>query len=131
MIPGIEEIIAGLLSGQFTKEQAQGWLTTHMQLGSMLAEGLVVAPDFRGFAHLGTGQYVLNNTPKGDPAELIISIATEEEKAGRVVGDYRDNEPDGVLMPEAMAVRLRFENVAGLDALESHLRLLREEHFAP
>lgn len=86
-------------------------------------------PAFRGYAELGAGQYLLNNSAKGEPVELIISIATEEEKAGRVVGDHRDN-PDGhILQPEAMAVRLRFASVAGLDALESQLRMLREEHF--
>lgn len=87
-------------------------------------------PDFRGYAHLGTGQYLLNNSAKGDPAELIISIATEKEKAGRVVGDHRDNPPGSQLQPDAMAVRIRFATVAGLDALEAQLRFLREEHFA-
>ena len=90
----------------------------------------MTVPDFRGYAHLGTGQYVINHSPAGNPAELIISVATDEEKAGRVVGDTQNN-PDGVLLrPEMMAVRLRFSSVAGLDALEGQLKLLREVHFS-
>jgi hypothetical protein len=92
-------------------------------------EGFVVAPHFRGYAHLGIGAYVINHSAKGEPAELAISIATEEEKAGRTVGDTSDNAPDAMVQPEAMAVRLRFENVAGLDALEQQLRFVRSEHF--
>jgi hypothetical protein len=92
-------------------------------------EGFVVAPHFRGYAHLGIGAYVINHSAKGEPAELAISIATEEEKAGRTVGDTRDNAPDAMVQPESMAVRLRFENVAGLDALEKQLAFVRSEHF--
>lgn len=90
---------------------------------------MVLAPDYRGYARLGIGAYLLNCTPAGEPAELVISLATEEEKAGRVVGDLRVNPDPQPIQPEVMAVRLRFENVAGLDALEQQLRLLREEHF--
>jgi hypothetical protein len=108
---------AALHSSQATKVQA-------------VPEGFVLAPHFRGYAHLGIGAYVINHSAKGEPAELVISVATEEEKAGRTVGDSRDNAPDAMLQPEAMAVRLRFENVAGLDALEQQLRFVRSEHFA-
>jgi hypothetical protein len=31
MIPTIEDIVAGLLAGEFTKEQAISWLKTHAQ----------------------------------------------------------------------------------------------------
>jgi len=92
-------------------------------------EGFVLAPHYRGYAHLGIGAYLINHSAVGSPPELIISLATEEEKAGRVVGGDGPN-PDGAeIQPEVMAVRLRFENVAGLDALEKQLRYLREEHF--
>lgn len=93
-------------------------------------EGYVIAPHYRGYAHLGLGQYLINHSRAGDDAELAISIATEAQKAGRVVGDLRDNEPGEQVMPEDIAVRIRFENVAGLDALQQQLRLLREVHFA-
>lgn len=94
-----------------------------------IPDGFALVPHYRGYARLGTGQYILNNSAPHDPAELIISVATEQEKVGRVVGDSRDNPPGKVLQPEAMAVRLRFATVAGLDALEQQLRFLREEHF--
>ncbi|OYZ19371.1 MAG: hypothetical protein B7X65_13855 [Polaromonas sp. 39-63-25] len=100
-----------------------------VSVASPAEPGRVLAPEYRGYANLGTGQYILNHT--GDhPAELIISIATEEEKAGRAVGDSRNLEPRKILNPEDMCVRIRFENVAGLDALEQQLRFLREELFA-
>lgn len=93
------------------------------------ADDYVMAPHYRGYASLGTGQYLLNNSRADHAASLIISVATEAEKAGRVVGDERDNEPDAVFQPEAMAVRIDFTSVAGLDALENQLRKLRAEHF--
>jgi len=95
------------------------------------SEGFVLAPHFRGYAHLGIGAYLINHSAAGNPAELVISIATEEEKAGRVVGDERPNPDGNEIQPEVIAVRLRFENVAGLDALEQQLRHLRAEHFPP
>ena len=95
-----------------------------------VAEGYVLAPHFRGFAHLGTGQYLLNNSgDDGEEPELIISIASEAEKAGRTIGDSRDNPEGHMIQPEQMCVRIRFANVAGLDALEKQLRMLREECF--
>ena len=88
----------------------------------------VLAPHFRGFAHLGLGRYRLFHSRPGVDAELFIVPATPDETAGRVVGDLRDDGPDEI-PAELMAVRLRFENAAGLDALEQQLRLLRETHF--
>lgn len=91
-------------------------------------EGWTLAPDYRGYAHLGTGQYVLNHSAAGEPPEVIISVATEEEKAGRAIGEERDNHPGQMLQPEAMAVRLRFASPAGLEALEREIRKMRETH---
>lgn len=93
------------------------------------ADGMVLAPDYRGYANLGIGAYILGHSAENEDAELFISIATEAEKIGRTVGDLRDCEP-GVIPAEQIAVRLRFENVAGLDALEQQLRILRSVHFA-
>ena len=89
----------------------------------------VLAPHYRGYAVLGTGQYVLNTTDIPEPAELVISIATDEEKAGRAVGDDKDNPPDHSIQPEQMCIRIRFVSLAGLEALEKRLRILRAEHF--
>jgi hypothetical protein len=95
----------------------------------MLPAKHVIAPHFRGYAHLGIGAYVLNHSAAGEVPELGISIATEEQKAGRVVGDLRGNEPGALVHSKDIAVRLRFENVAGLDALEQQLRIVRSVHF--
>jgi hypothetical protein len=112
----------------FTDPQNTSWVPLYA--APPVQPGWTLAPDFRGYARMGIGAYLLNCSNVGEPAELIISLATEEEKAGRVVGDLRENPPDAKpIQPEAMAVRLRFENVAGLDALEQQLRLLRAEHF--
>lgn len=92
--------------------------------------GMMLVPDYRGYANLGTGQYLLNISGADEPPELVISIASDEEKAGRTVGDLRDNKPGTVIQPEQMAVRLRFASEAGLAALEQQLRILREERFA-
>jgi len=92
-------------------------------------EGMVLAPHYRGYAELGTGQYLLNHSAAGADCSFIISVATDAEKAGRVVGDERVNHTGALLQPEAMAVRIDFTSVAGLDAMEGQLRKLRTEHF--
>lgn len=92
-------------------------------------EGWVLAPDYRGYAYLGLGNYVINHTRHDAPPELMISIATEAEKKGRSVGDERDNAEGALIQPEVMAVRIGFHSLAGLDALEAQLRYLRAVHF--
>lgn len=92
-------------------------------------EGMVLAPHYRGYAKLGSGGYFLYHSGKGEPAELVIVPATDSDREGRTVGDLSYDGPDEI-PAEHMAVRLRFDNVAGLDALEQQLRLLRDEHFA-
>ena len=105
------------------------WLDKFLAQEIAMRDGMVLVPHYRGYAHLGIGAYILNHSAKGEAAELVISVATEAEKAGRTVGDLQDNAPDAVVQPEAMAVRLRFENVAGLDALEQQLAFVRSVHF--
>lgn len=102
---------------------------TPVPAAAPIPNGMVLAPEYRGYAHLGLGLYLINHSKEGEAPELAVSIATEAQKAGRVVGDERANEPGAQVMPEDIAVRLRFENVAGLDALESQLRKLRAVHF--
>lgn len=104
---------------------------TATQASAEQPAGYVRAPHYRGYANLGTGQYLLNHSRSGEVVSLVISVATDEEKAGRVVGDERANPTHVMLQPEAMAVRIDFTTVAGLDALENQLRKLRAEHFAP
>ncbi len=91
--------------------------------------GYVLAPEYRGYALLGSGNYRIDHSAEGAPAELVISIATEADKLGRAVGDERDNPHGDAIQPEQMAVRICFQNVAGLDALEKQLCYLRNVHF--
>ena len=92
-------------------------------------------PDWKGYALLGTGDYCIDHTAgPPDPelgAELVISIATEADKAGnRQVGEERDQRPEkGQIQPEQMAIRIGFLSATALDALESQLRHLRRENF--
>jgi len=53
MIPGIEEILAGLLSGQYTQEQAIGWLYTHVDLARDAFEEAALRDDFAKAAMQG------------------------------------------------------------------------------
>jgi len=90
---------------------------------------IVAERDARGYANLGIGAYLINHSRAGEIPELVISIATEQEKEGRVVGDERDNPPDSEVRAEDMVVRIGFANVVGLDALEAQLRWVRKVHF--
>jgi hypothetical protein len=91
-------------------------------------------PPWRGYALLGTGNYVINHTADFDPelgAELIITIATDDDRSGnRQVGESRDNDPNKLPIQAAdMAIRIGFLNERGLFALEDQLRMLRSVHF--
>jgi hypothetical protein len=87
----------------------------------------------KGYALLGSGQYILNHTLDFHPelgAELLITLATDEEKATRTVGDLADNPvPAPMIYPQDMVIRIGFINERGLFALEQQLKLLREAHF--
>ncbi len=85
----------------------------------------------RGYAHLGIGAYIINHSAAGNPAELCITLASDEDRATRTVGDNADNPPDAEPIPaEEMVVRLRFASAAGLDALKAQLAWVRTVHFA-
>lgn len=95
-------------------------------------DGFVMAPHYRGYARLGSGQYMLQHSAKGEPAELIISIASEAQKAEREIGEVRETPtPPPLVYPEEMAVRIEFTTAQALFALEQQLTFLREEHFRP
>ena len=90
----------------------------------------LVVPLYRGYAALGTGQYVINHSRAGEPAELVISIASEDDKRGRQIGESRDNPPDAPpIQPDEMVVRIAFTSERGLFALEDQLAWVRRVHF--
>ena len=84
----------------------------------------------RGYAALGTGQYAINHSRAGYPAELCISLASDEDKSGnRQVGESRDNPPDSEIRAEDMLIRIAFTSERGLFALEDQLAWVRRVHF--
>ena len=95
---------------------------------SSAADELVQVPAFRGYALLGAGAYLLT-VCDGDECgpELVISMATEEEKVGRTVGDLGDVVKGAPIPLERTAIRLQFASLAGLGALEQQLNFIRAE----
>lgn len=96
--------------------------------------GMVLVPDWKGYALLGTGRYIINHSADFDPAlgaELFITLATEEDRAGdRKIGETRDSRnPGQPVESEDMVLRIGFLNERGLFALEDQLRIIRETHF--
>ncbi len=88
----------------------------------------IAQPPFRGYVRFGAGAYILT-VCEGDEngPELVISVATEEQKAGRTVGDLRDVVPGAEIPLDRTAVRLQFASLEGLDALEQQLAFMRDE----
>lgn len=88
----------------------------------------------RGYALLGSGNYLLNHSDDFHPelgVELIITLATEQDKeGGRQIGETRDNprhlEP---IRAEDMIIRIGFINESGLVALENQLAAIRKQFF--
>ncbi|MDZ4049265.1 MAG: hypothetical protein U1D54_03875 [Limnobacter sp.] len=89
----------------------------------------------RGYALLGSGNYLLNHSDDFHPelgAELIITLASNKDKEGnRQIGETRYNpnhrQP---IQPEDMVVRIGFLNERGLFALENRLAEIRKQFFA-
>lgn len=98
-------------------------------------EGWVMVPPWKGYALLGSRQYLLNHskaTP--DPvlgAEFFITLATDADKSGdRQVGESRDIPNGGKeVQSDEMVLRIGFLTPQALDALEGQLSLLRKENF--
>jgi len=96
---------------------------------------MVLVPPWKGYALLGTGNYILNSSAAPpDPklgAEFFITFATDADKSGnRQVGETRANDPNAApVQPEEMVLRIGFLTPQALCALEGQLRVLREENF--
>ena len=125
MIPSIDEIIAGLLSGQYTREQASAWLETHMQLSAETAPmsqefpplGLAVDPSHGDavtwnfpILHFGHGAIEVGDAVwNGLPA---LFFGTD----GQGLGHERErNEPAA---DKETLLLFTFKNLAGIEALE-------------
>lgn len=77
---------------------------------------------------LGLGEYIIKHTAIGEPAQVVFSEATKEERETRTVGDLKDCEP-GPFDHSRIRGRIQFASASGLDALEVQLRQLREVHW--
>lgn len=78
---------------------------------------------------LGEGRYVIQHSAAGHTPQIMFVHATDEDRASLEVGESRDNPPGDTIHPEQVAGRILFAGVAGLDALETQLRMLRQVHF--
>lgn len=88
MIPSIEDILATLLDGQCTKEQATGWIYAHVDLyaerdafASQAMQGLVAGH----LSHYGHDNGYAYNQIAGDAYHLADAML-KARKAGRVHG---------------------------------------------
>lgn len=125
MIPSIEEIIAGLLAGQFTKEQAQHWIARHMELDGEADDGAneypplgLAVPTGEGdvtwdfpILHFGYGAIEVGDAVwQGLPA-----LCFGRDGQGLGVERVR-NEP---AKDRETLILFTFKNLAGLEALEA------------
>ncbi len=132
MIPSIHEIITGLLSGAYTREQASAWLEQHMQLSAETAPmsqefpplGLAVPPE-DGEAvtwnfpilHFGHGAIEVGDAVwSGLPA---LFFGTD----GQGLGHERErNEPAA---DKETLLLFTFKNLEGLEAVEAAISRVR------
>jgi hypothetical protein len=125
MILSIHEIITGLLSGAYTREQAGAWLEQHMQLSAAMGEpasneypplGLAVPSDGDNVTwnfpilHFGYGAIEVGDAAwNGLPA---LFFGTD----GQGLGHERErNEPAA---DKETLLLFTFKNLAGIEALE-------------
>lgn len=98
-------------------------------------DGWVLAPAWRGYALLGTRNYLLNHSAAPpDPelgAEFFITFASEADKSGnRQVGESRDTDLEsGPIEAKDMVLRIGFTCPEAVDALTDQLALMRKENF--
>lgn len=101
------------------------------QQAEAVPEGYRIVPDWKGYALLGSGRYLINHAANYDPelgAELIITLATEKDReGGRKIGESRPNAEDSPpVQPDEMVIRIGFLNGDALFALEDQLDDVRK-----
>lgn len=125
MIPSIEEIIMGLLSGNYTGKQANAWITQHMQLAAATDDAASNEYPPLGLAVPSDGDNVTWNFPIlhfGHGAIEVGDAAWNGLPAlffgndGQGLGHERErNEPAA---DKETLLLFTFKNLAGLEALE-------------
>ena len=89
--------------------------------------GYVLAPDFRGYAILGLGQYIIHICGEKDNYydELIIRPATTVESTTKKLNELVETQLEPI-PTENIAVRIAFTNKAAIDNLITSLVVLRD-----
>jgi hypothetical protein len=118
----------------YTADQLRTAVAAALGRGAV-PQGYVLAPEWRGYALLGSGQYLINHSADFDPdlgAELIITLATDEDREGdRQIGESRPTKnPGESIQADDMVIRIGFLSERGLFALEDQLSEIRKLHFA-
>jgi hypothetical protein len=125
---------AGAREGAYTADQLRTAVAAALGRGEV-PQGYVLAPEWRGYALLGSGRYLINHSADFDPdlgAELIITLATDEDREGdRQIGESRPTKnPGEPIQADDMVIRIGFLSERGLFALEDQLSEIRKLHFA-
>lgn len=125
MIPTIEEIIFGLLSGNFTGKQAEAWIREHMKLSAQEGDGLQEFPPLGLAAQPEDGDAVTWNFPILHFGHGAIEVGDATWNGlnalffgadGQGLGVERDrNEP---AKDKETLLMFTFKNLEGLKALE-------------
>lgn len=89
MIPGIAEIIAGLLSGQYTAEQANAWIQTHMELAVERVPRGPVTQDMQCLNDV----FLLGD--EGEPLVISSKLETEQNSFGDTLMRFETRNPEG------------------------------------
>lgn len=77
---------------------------------------------------LGLGEYIIQTTAAGEPAQVVFSQASDHDRATRTIGDLKV----GSHRPfdhSRIRGQIQFTSSVALDALEVQLRELRKEHW--
>lgn len=118
--------IASLLERDTETESYARELRLAMQAGAV-PEGYKPAPIYMGYAHLGLRQYEVHvSSPEVCTEICFVPVSVIERKAEKLEASGFNKK---YIEPDNMAVRIRFESVEALNALEDQLELLRIIHF--
>ena len=137
VIAKFENVLALIKSGNKAPEAIADFRAevTRLATGRQTPDGWVLAPAWRGYALLGTRNYLLNHSAAPtDPelgAEFFITFASEADKSGnRQVGESCDTDLEsGPIEAKDMVLRIGFTCHEAVDALTDQLALMRKENF--
>lgn len=89
MIPEITEIIAGLISGQYTAEQANAWIHTHMEMAVEWVPKGPVTHDMQCLSDV----FLLGE--EGEPLVISSELETTQNSFGDTLMRFEVRNPEG------------------------------------